>query len=132
MGENKYIKRINYVIETETEMKPGFYMRQIPFPERKPGWIGGGYVTLRDASFFPSNHHRRRWFNHSATMSNPNSVLLQRICGGSLTKTYEVAQELFNIASVKTGQGSGHNLGANAVSLPAICAILASQRYVRF
>ncbi|KAI5122217.1 hypothetical protein M0805_002706 [Coniferiporia weirii] len=51
---------------------------------------------------------------------------LTRLCGRQ--ETIKEGRELLNIARAKTGPGSGHFLGAGAVGLPAICALLASER----
>ncbi|KAH8117102.1 hypothetical protein DFH11DRAFT_1505462 [Phellopilus nigrolimitatus] len=59
-------------------------------------------------------------------MAAYQNQLLLRLCGKE--ETLKDAKELLNIAKTKTGPGSGHHLGAGAVGLPAICALLASQR----
>ncbi|KLO06637.1 hypothetical protein SCHPADRAFT_1002244 [Schizopora paradoxa] len=43
-------------------------------------------------------------------------------------ETLEHAREILSLARVKTGPGSGRNLGPSAVGLPAVCAFLASER----
>ncbi|KAF8651923.1 hypothetical protein AX16_004568 [Volvariella volvacea WC 439] len=55
-----------------------------------------------------------------------NDRLLRRICAED--ETYLTAQPLLRLAQVRTGPGSGHDLGPHTVGLPAICAYIASKR----
>ena len=50
----------------------------------------------------------------------------------NIEETLRDAKELLNIARSRTGPGSGHDLGKNAIALPAICALLASERSAIF
>lgn len=58
-------------------------------------------------------------------MAAGREAQLTKIC--SDPETLAEAKELFNIAKVKTGPGSGRDLGPNAIGLPAICALLACE-----
>lgn len=56
----------------------------------------------------------------------PPSDPLRRLCGKE--ETIRDADALLNLAKARTSAGSGRSLGGSAVSLPAICAFLASER----
>lgn len=57
-----------------------------------------------------------------------NAHLLVPLCDDLGTRHY--AERLLRIAEVKTGPGSGRDLGEHSVGLPAICAYIASMRLV--
>jgi hypothetical protein len=58
----------------------------------------------------------------------PQVTLLKQLCTNPETSTK--AEALVHIAKAKTGAGSGHDLGAGATGLPAICALVASLQSV--
>ncbi|CCM03188.1 uncharacterized protein FIBRA_05310 [Fibroporia radiculosa] len=58
-------------------------------------------------------------------MSRSHDLALRKLCANPETLTR--AQVLLHAAILKTGPGSGYNLGTDVVGLPAICAYLASQ-----
>ncbi|TFK62487.1 hypothetical protein BDN72DRAFT_903191 [Pluteus cervinus] len=55
-----------------------------------------------------------------------NLDLIRRLCRQE--ETVEEAQSIYRIAQVKTGPGSGYDLGPHTTGLPAICAYIASKR----
>jgi hypothetical protein len=61
-------------------------------------------------------------------MPPPQVLQLRKLC--SQQETLVLAQALLNTAATRTAPGSGHELGAGAPGLPAICALLASQQCV--
>ena len=51
---------------------------------------------------------------------------IYKLCGQEETR--RDALELYNIAAVRTGPGTGHELGKTANAIGPICALLASER----
>jgi hypothetical protein len=60
-------------------------------------------------------------------MGNNDHLLLQ-ICQND--DTFKLAQDILRRAQRKTARGSGYELGSRTTGLPAICALLASHKYV--
>lgn len=63
-------------------------------------------------------------------MSRPQEQQIRKLC--AKRETISKARELLHSASVRTGPGTGYNLGEGKSGLPAICAFIASQEYVCF
>lgn len=57
-------------------------------------------------------------------MSRFHEENLRKLCSGA---TLIRARDLLRRADLRTRQGTGYDLGENAVALPGICAYLASQ-----
>ncbi len=64
-------------------------------------------------------------------MSRQHETLLKQLCsdGDELNvDTFEKAKSVLNTAKLKTGSGSGYELGEGAIGLPAICAYIAAEQ----
>ncbi|KAH8104531.1 hypothetical protein BXZ70DRAFT_1075516 [Cristinia sonorae] len=59
-------------------------------------------------------------------MSRIEILTLKRLC--SKQETHAQAIEILNATKLKTGSGTGYDLGQGASGLPAICAYIASER----
>ncbi|KAL7279985.1 hypothetical protein ACG7TL_006396 [Trametes sanguinea] len=58
-------------------------------------------------------------------MSRAHHLLLKKLCHND--DTLERAKSILHTASIKTGQGSGYELGQGLSGLPAICAYIAAE-----
>jgi len=52
---------------------------------------------------------------------------IERLC--QRKETIDLAKDIFRQAKVKTRDGSGYQLGSSTTGLPAICSLIASERY---
>ena len=68
-------------------------------------------------------------------MSRQHDSLLRQLCSDGEqinVETFEKAKSVLYTAKLKTGPGSGYELGEGATGLPAICAYLAAEKSVLF
>lgn len=64
-------------------------------------------------------------------MSRQHDVLLRNLCG-TREDTFTKAKSILHTVSIKTGPGTGYDLGQGASGFAAVCAYIAAEQLRRF